>query len=230
LSTCAICEAESPSAASKSFNDWSSLLVLAACATLGSGGGTVAGTLSLAVFADVLADEGAAWGVAAVVAAAGTAAVLGDVAAEAAAGDASAVATRFAVAGAVAAVWTVALPFCSSAAKGTLSPTMTFVLAPPGAEVAATVVAGAGVVAAVGAEEFPPALEPLSSRKFAAAVKSESVLTLKSPAACAVAFASGDCVEEVKASVLEAVEAFAGAELSGETLVAVSGVLCSVCD
>ena len=88
--------------------------------------------------------------------------------------------------------------------------------------------AGAGVAA-----EFPAAVAPLPSRKFAAALKSEEVATLKSPAACAVASAAGVCAEDVNASVTGAATVFAGAEISGEifreTIGVTGGVFCSVC-
>jgi hypothetical protein len=207
---------------------------------LGRGGGTAASTLSLlAVLAGVVAGVD----VAALVVSADAA--VAEAAVDAAVDAVAAVATVFVVGGAAATGCTAALPFCSSAANGTLSRAiaMTFVPAPLIAKscvafgvvdaVPETVVGGAAIVAGsvaagVVTEELPAALAP-PRRKSAAAVKSERVLTLKSPAACALAFAAGDCVEEVNASVVGAGGVFAGAELCGETLAAVSGALCSVC-
>lgn len=233
------------------------MFVVAACATLGSGGGTAASTLSLpSVFAEVFAGADVPVVVAAALGASADEPVIvgiADAAAvDAAAVDAGAVAVDvaavFVVARAVTTGCTAALLFCSSAANGTLSRAiaMTFVPSPPTAE---AVCVPAGVVAVVAAEAAfvvvtgvafvalaagvvigeLPAVFPLPRRKFAAVVKSDNVLTLKSPAACALAFAAGDCVEEVNASVLGAAGAFVGAEFSGETLALASGALCSVC-
>lgn len=88
------------------------------------------------------------------------------------------------------------------------------------------------VAAAAGlAVVFAGALAALPSRNFAAALKSEKVETLKSPAAWAVASAEGLCAEAVKSSVAlaEAIcadEDFAGV---GACAAVVSAAPCSVC-
>jgi hypothetical protein len=128
--------------------------------------------------------------------------------------------------------------FAGDAIEGTLAAAaVAFCVEASAAGLAAVVAATAETFGAAGSALAADAVdEPLPespSKNLAAAVKSEKVATLKSPAACAVAVAAGVCVDDVNSSA-----AFAEGTVESEdfevlapcsVVGALSAELCSVC-